>query len=490
MNICVEYMRKYIHNNGNMLYLITKFYKYGQYFCSLYLFIKNKDTKYCNKYLNYLDKHIYNCGPIGVKLIQFLIMYDNIVSTTLQEKLKYVLDDCKVHSWDTTKDLYYTNFKRNIDDDYEIDINNITNDTTVIGSGSIAQVYKLYNKSLQKYVAVKVKHPHIDEEIDFFVNIITFFMNVINTFITLPYKSVISTFNNNIQIQKNFFTEANNLNQLRYNFKEETHIIIPEVYEANNDFIVMSYHEGIDITEVDKSLKYAISQDINYFILTSILIHDFIHADLHNGNWKIQLLDNNKYNIVIYDCGLVISTNNMKLNKDIIFTIMTVEYKKFVDIFTRYVPNNTNTIVQTKNTINTKYIQYIESIILDTSIIQAEKVIKILKYGLDLNIITDYSAINLILSSIMSCSIQLVSANKLHKIINLPNDTIDTSITFIINIEILRRMDKYKVLYIYFNNYISNNPTHEEDFNTWLYDNFGHTDKDILFNIIAKYNFL
>ena len=144
-----------------MFCFIRRVYRYTLFFISLLHFIKNKDSSKIAKYLEKLEKNIYNCGPIGVKLIQFLIMYDGIMPKECAKKLNYTLENCKVHSWIETEHMYYTNYKRHIEDDFIIDSDNID----VIGSGSIGQVYKLYHRTLDKYVAVKVRHPFIDKEI-------------------------------------------------------------------------------------------------------------------------------------------------------------------------------------------------------------------------------------------------------------------------------------------------------------------------------------
>jgi len=44
----------------------------------------------------------------------------------------------------------------------------------------------------------------------------------------------------------------------------------------------------------------------------SIIIHNFIHADFHCKNWQAKRLDDNNYQIVIYDCALVSSADNIE----------------------------------------------------------------------------------------------------------------------------------------------------------------------------------
>jgi ubiquinone biosynthesis protein len=418
-------------------------------------------------------------------------MYDNLLSNELHDRLNYTLEDCKVHSWNDTKQLYYNNYGRNINDDYELDTCTEDNDSkeNIIGSGSIGQVYKLYNKKLDKFVAVKVRHPNIDNEIDEFVSIINI-LDVINKifskFFTIPYIRVINTFKLNIIQQKDFISEANNMIKYSNNFKNDTNIIIPYVYYYSADFIIMDYHKGIPINEIsNKQLKYSVSYDINFIQLSSIMIYDLLHSDLHNGNWKVELLENNKYNIIIYDFGIVVSTKKIKYNQNLILSIMTSDHNTFINVlYDNYILKEHEKLSVKENLFNKLYI-YIHNI--DKTVAPCDKLRNIMKYAINNNIIQDNETINLLLSMIMSSSIQLFTANKMQKIINLKKNTIDKAIVFNLYIDILNRINRYKPLNNFFINYITNNKESDDFMNEWLQTNFGHNDKYILFDIIAKY---
>lgn len=466
--------------------MLRLLYNYSMYFYSLYLFIKHKNNNKTNcKHLDRLEKNIYNCGPIGVKLIQLLIMYDNILPDTFRNHLNYTLENCKVHSWDTTVKLYYSNFKSHIYDDYEININEDNNDK-VIGSGSIGQVYKLYSKKLQKYVALKVKHPCIDKEIATFIKITNIVIRVFEVFITIPYKNIICVFLHNINIQKDFIVEAENTQRFKTNFKDDTHIIVPEIYEASNDVIIMSYHEGSDISTLHKKQLYPVSQDINFIILSSIVVHDFIHADLHTGNWKIQLLDNNAYNIIIYDCGLVTSTNNIELNKNIIFSLMDGNYDSLYNIaLENYIPyKNEKPIIQVNKF--KKLNEYINIITYDSSLLSSQRYIHFLKYCINNEIIRDKNMINLILTFIISSNIQTLGLNRQNKILNINGENGTKSvIIYYTYVLMLHKIKRYKYLHDILYDYV-NTIENMEYLHAWLYSTFGHTDVSVYNDIINK----
>jgi hypothetical protein len=447
--------------------------KYIHYFISLSNFINNKNTPNCDIYLKKLEKSLYYCGPIGIKLVQNIIMYDGLLPIESINKLKYTLEQCKIHSWENTVKMYYNDYKRNITEDFIID-DSISKYNTIIGSGSIGQVYKLYSRKHQTYVAVKVKHPYADDEINQFVLISNFIIRFISYFINIPHIKIIHIFIDNISIQKNFINEANNTTQLRNNFIKDN-IIVPEIYDYSPNYIVMSYNNGVNINSINSNLKYAIYIDMVFIILSSMIIYDFIHCDLHDGNWKIELLEDNKYNIILYDCGLVVSTNDIKNNQMLLTSLILADYKSIA-----YSLNNDPII--TKN-----YIEYINNISLDKEISASERVNNILKYAVEKNIVNSTGCINLLLSNIMTSSISKINTNKLQKIINLDSHQKDKGIILNIYIGILEKSNKFNSLKDFLVDYVKNNKDCNEFYETWLFNTFGHKDSNIIIDLVYEY---
>ena len=466
--------------------ILVSLFKYSWYFYSLYIVIKNKDkVKHKEKDIKRLENAIYDCGPMGVKLIQFLLMYEEFLPKEITCKLDFTLEQCKQHLWSETTELYLKNFNKDIYTDFEIK----EDDNIVIGSGSIGQVYKLYNKELQKYVAVKVRHPNINNEICEFVKIINIVTRILGKICIIPYVNIIHIFKNNIAIQNDFITEAKNTIQLRNNFTNEHNIIIPEVYTYTDDFIIMSYHEGVPIDKINnKVIKYAVSNDINFIILSSIMIYNFLHADLHNGNWKIQVKEDNKYNIVIYDCGLIAKTHSIKLNKELMVCVMVADYTTFIRLLDEiYIPkqNELPSIKETK-LINIRL--YIDEINKDTNLIASERFLLLIKYAINNDIIREPGVICLLLSLLMTANIHILGLDRNQKFFGTSPNKNDISLIFCTYIGLLNRMKKYEELKLFIIEYINSDTKHKEIFLNWLYDKFGHTDEDIFYDIIAKCN--
>ena len=114
--------------------------------------------------------------------------------------------------------------------------------------------------------------------------------------------------------QINFVNEAHNLKKLKNLFKDQNYVLIPEVYEYDEEFILMEYIAGESIDNVfekDKERHREMMIKLWMFVRESILLNGFTHADLHKGNWKV-----NENNLVIYDLGLVFDNlDDFEINK-------------------------------------------------------------------------------------------------------------------------------------------------------------------------------
>ena len=120
--------------------------------CSILgLFIKY--NIYNEKILNIFLKTINKCGSIPIKMVQWIIPYMQLINVDKEilDILKNTYENCDIHSLEYTKELYKKDFYEDFDDNYEI--------IEIIGSGSIAQVYKIKDKNNNLY-ALKVKHPN------------------------------------------------------------------------------------------------------------------------------------------------------------------------------------------------------------------------------------------------------------------------------------------------------------------------------------------
>ena len=115
--------------------------------------------------LDLIIKNIQDSGCIAIKFTQWILpklemIYDLDSKKDIWfGKLEQFYEYCNIHDIGYTKILYENDFSEKITDDYLIE--------SVIGSGSIGQVYKIKDKKTNKYYALKVVHPNLLGQIIF-----------------------------------------------------------------------------------------------------------------------------------------------------------------------------------------------------------------------------------------------------------------------------------------------------------------------------------
>lgn len=252
--------------------------------------------------LKIIKKNIDDCGCIATKFIQWALPKIEVVyDINKKEKgnewfyeFEEFYDKCKTHSIEVTEKIYEKDFNNSIYDDFTID--------ELIASGSIGQVYKVHDKNDQTF-AIKVLHPNMNYQIlflDYIIKIIYFFpfiRNIINYYLPISLSDFISDF----KLQTNLINEANNCLKFKNEYKSNDLIIIPEVHKISKNILVMSYEEGIKIDDSNSSdyIKHQTLLLLKLFIKNNQHLFQFMHGDLHKGNWKMK--EDGK--IVIYDFG-------------------------------------------------------------------------------------------------------------------------------------------------------------------------------------------
>jgi predicted unusual protein kinase regulating ubiquinone biosynthesis (AarF/ABC1/UbiB family) len=285
-------------------------FRFLKFLFGLYCFHKNGSERNAV----FLIKNAKSCGTVAIKLLQFICMRNSIKN----KQLSILFENCDTHTLEQTKQMYLQDFGKTLEHDFIIN-------NTVVGSGSIGQVYRFYSKQHRGYVALKSKHPCIDKNINTFVlyiKVLSWFIRPFNI-----YHEIIREYLNNITQQLDYSQEVKNMKQFKLLWKDESCVIIPEVFYHSKNFICMSFHDGENFNELTDKQKMMASLYLNFIVLTSLLVHDFLHVDLHLGNWKVNL---NGFKIVIYDCGIMCKTGDLQINKEIILLFLAGRYEKLV----------------------------------------------------------------------------------------------------------------------------------------------------------------
>ena len=263
----------------------------------LSLFIKY--NFYNDKIVKILLKNVHSCGVIPIKIIQWglpILKLINIDKKIL-DIFENTYENCPIHELDYTKNLYESDFYNDMDDDYKI--------IELVGSGSIAQVYKIQDIKTNEFYAMKVIHPDAIKNF----NKIKFYLKII--FTIFKFSNIVPTDLNNFlkqfRQQLDLVNEANNILKFSGLYKNDKLFLIPELYKFSKNIIIMDYIEGKSIETININIQhYRYNMIISIFMYNNLFINKFNHGDLHNYNWKIT--KDNK--IIIYDFGLCWESNS------------------------------------------------------------------------------------------------------------------------------------------------------------------------------------
>ena len=307
----------------NIIINIKYFYYFHKLICDVCFFILYKKFTSCNNYylISVINSDIKNNGFIIIKLVQWLLCrYNNLLKNTNKYSSLYnflqffqdVYENCNIHSLKYTEKIFLEDFESDIHDLIDID-----NDYH-IPSASIAQVYRGKLKTTGETVAIKVRHPELENQIVFpylyysLYCYLTFKFQCLNKYI-LPFD--LSSFFKNFTQQIDMIYEANNLEYFYMEYKDNPLICVPKPIYWTKNILIMEYIQGEDIEKLDisKYQQYKIILLLNIFVRNNLINLHKVHADLHSSNWKV-LNCSNGYKLIIYDFGFCIDTFNISKN--------------------------------------------------------------------------------------------------------------------------------------------------------------------------------
>ncbi len=366
-----------------MINFISYFYQYTRLIYSIYNYINsyNVNNSHNILLLENVIKNIKSSGSVAIKFCQWVtpklevmhleendILNDN--KPLWLKKLEEFYENCEDQDLKYTLKTYQRDFNESLNDNYEI--------LDTIGSGSIGQVYLIQDKPLTKFskrekYVMKILHPSVHNDIYYFriyynlIRRIPFIKKLLDT--QFPFD--INTFLDSFDEQSNFIYESNNLLRFQENYRDNDFIIIPRLINYSRNIMIMSYEEGIAYEDLvcDNYQKYKIAVLLVSFIRNNQQICNFAQGDLHKGNWKVRLCEDNKHKLVIYDFGFCWkipqnkthmldesinifedcdedenSINYDRMTDLLLYLMKYDEYDKYRDIIYQYLIDNTNLI--------------------------------------------------------------------------------------------------------------------------------------------------
>lgn len=291
--------------------------KYTQYLLSFIFFINILSINIfyinCSKNLHpelikLLYKSINSNGCLLIKFVQWIVSHNKFIElserSTEYKLFKNFLENCEVHDIKYTIDLYKKEFNQDFLNDYSID-NSFT-----IKSGSIAQVYKCYEKNdinKENPLCIKVVHPDMKYQIfyiKFFIKSIKFLTDNLFTNYFIPFQ--FETFFFNLLKQLDMNNEYSNLEYFYKTYEDNPFILVPKPINKTKNFLIMSFIEGeiFENMELPFNEKQEIAILLNMFLKDNYFFCDYYHSDLHQSNWKVKKIDG-KHRLIIYDFGYV-----------------------------------------------------------------------------------------------------------------------------------------------------------------------------------------
>ena len=333
-------------SNNNMFRILHSLWNYGwlaHYIIQFYNSVKGKTIQEndINQFIHTIIPYIERCGCVCTKFAQWVTpILDNLYNEIDKEpywlkQLEKFYEQCHDHSLDYTLERYKLDFKQDFYERYTIE--------DVIGSGSVGQVYKIKDKYTKIDYAMKVLHPNVYHDMWFMKKVIYFLLWIPYThkiiYDVLPID--IHRFIFEFETQIDMIHEANNLSMMKYLHKDDSMIVIPHLIRYSRNILVMSYEEGETLDDSSQSEydKYKCLSLLALFVRNSLEVNNFIHGDIHKGNWKMK---QNK--LLIYDFGFCwsIKTKDRYLNENL-FTMTestTSDNLSYLIKFSCYTLNN------------------------------------------------------------------------------------------------------------------------------------------------------
>lgn len=332
-------------------YLIQIIYNLFFVYESYNIVNKIKNNKLLSEDIDNYKTSICNVGVFAIKLVQwglnrFKLMSPEKKTELILNELNVFYENCPFHNDDYTKKLFKKTFNFEIKDKYLL---------TRIASGSVAQVYKLEDINTGNKYAMKIVHPDVKDQIYISKLFFKFLFWLNNKFYKLKISFDLSNFFSSIEDQINLCNEAKYIDYFYNRYEKNKYVVIPKLINYSSDIIIMTYEEGVfyDDLTISEYKKSKIISLLEIFLLNTMIIDKFIHADLHNGNWKVRKMeDSNDYQLVIYDFGLCLNINRFNIRQ----------------LYGSIINNNKEELVNIicEGIINRKDISYCKKIILDT----------------------------------------------------------------------------------------------------------------------------
>ena len=281
-------------------------------------------------------------GPTFIKLGQLLSARPDLITKPFADEFKKLQDEVPPFPARDAKKIIEEEIRRPIEKIF------LGFDDLPLAAASIAQVHHATLLDGNK-VIIKVQRPHIHEQIDSDVSILSTIANLLDRYVAesrfFNPRGIVEEFSRTIRKELNFAEEARNCERFRKNFEDSSDIYIPKVYGefVTEKMLVMEKIIGIRIDDtagieamgLDRS--QLAKKGVNAYF-KQILEDGFFHADPHPGN--IFVMSGGK--IGLMDFGIVgrVSPELREIIANTLLALINKDFDKLVDQYIElgYVP--------------------------------------------------------------------------------------------------------------------------------------------------------
>lgn len=284
-------------------------FKVGLSYLGLYLLSKVRGKKYWSSRIKEKNKKnakriknmMLELQGLFIKAGQLISTLSNVLPEEFRAPLEELQDNVPPHSFEIINRVIQRELGKPV---YEL----FTEfDEIPIAAASIGQAHRA--KIGTKEVVVKIQHPEIDKLAHIDLTIIKHIVKMTAYYMKIKgIEYLYEQVEQMIEEELDYCQEAESMQIIKQNLKEEKGIYIPDVYKeySTKRVLTIEYCEGVKISNVAQISKWGIdlrglAEYLVQVYCKMVLVDGFYHADPHPGN----LLVNQQGQIVLLDFGAV-----------------------------------------------------------------------------------------------------------------------------------------------------------------------------------------
>jgi predicted unusual protein kinase regulating ubiquinone biosynthesis (AarF/ABC1/UbiB family) len=230
-------------------------------------------------------------GPTFVKIGQYVSTRDDIFPDEIIQEFTNLQDNVLTMEWPVVEDIIQKEDVPALD--------NVSH--LPIASASLGQVHMATYED--KECVVKVLRPNVVKQIEDDVRNLAIISDVFKIFNPTGADDImmfVKELEAMLKMETDYVREAENTKLFRKNFEDTDWVIVPKVYHASSNLLVMEYVPSTKITEVKGINKKSLAWALTKSQIIQILNSGFFHGDPHPGNVGVK-----DGKLVYYDFGMV-----------------------------------------------------------------------------------------------------------------------------------------------------------------------------------------